>query len=71
MRVPALLVLGLLAACRTPPARWNETCPMSGRPVAEDSFFEHAGRRVYFCNPECAREGALEPERWLERVYGR
>ena len=51
-------------------ARWNTACPMSGRAVDVESYFEHEGRRVYFCNPKCAAEGAQAPEYWLEQVYG-
>ena len=51
-------------------ARWNAHCPMSGNPIDPASYFEHEGRRVYFCNPRCAEKGGREPELWLARVYG-
>ena len=31
----------------------NETCPWSGKPVAEDSLTVYRGKVVGFCNPGC------------------
>jgi hypothetical protein len=31
----------------------NETCPWSGKPIAEDSLTLYRGDVVGFCNPEC------------------
>lgn len=31
----------------------NETCPWSGKPVADDSLTLYRGRTVGFCNPGC------------------
>jgi YHS domain-containing protein len=31
----------------------NETCPWSGKPVAEDSLTVYRGAVVGFCNPDC------------------
>ena len=31
----------------------NETCPWSGKPVAEDSLTTYKGNVVGFCNPGC------------------
>ena len=31
----------------------NETCPWSGKPVAEDSLTRYQGQVVGFCNPGC------------------
>jgi len=31
----------------------NETCPWSGKPIAEDSLTLYKGAVVGFCNPGC------------------
>jgi hypothetical protein len=31
----------------------NETCPWSGKPIAEDSLTLYRGKVVGFCNPGC------------------
>ena len=31
----------------------NETCPWSGKPIAEDSLTTYRGAVVGFCNPGC------------------
>jgi YHS domain-containing protein len=31
----------------------NETCPWSGKPIAEDSLTLYRGAVVGFCNPGC------------------
>jgi hypothetical protein len=31
----------------------NETCPWSGKPVAQDSLMRYRGRVIGFCNPGC------------------
>lgn len=31
----------------------NETCPWSGKPIAEDSLTQYRGAVVGFCNPGC------------------
>lgn len=31
----------------------NDTCPWSGKPIAEDSLTAYNGRVVGFCNPGC------------------
>lgn len=31
----------------------NESCPWSGKPVAEDSLTLYRGKVVGFCNPGC------------------
>ncbi len=31
----------------------NETCPWSGKPIAEDSLTTYHGAVVGFCNPGC------------------
>ena len=56
----------------------NETCPWSGKPIAEDSLTRYAGAVVGFCNPGCRDkfetavrhfEGALSGRR-LEASMG-
>ncbi len=71
MRFVALL---LLCACAAAPASepaflGNAVCPFSGDPVLRSAFYEYNGQRVYFCNPECAKEGVKDPQRWLAAVY--
>ena len=50
----------------------NETCPWSGKPIAEDSLTLYNGAVVGFCNPGCRDkferavahfEGALQARR--------
>ena len=31
----------------------NDTCPWSGKPIAEDSLTLYRGQTVGFCNPGC------------------
>jgi hypothetical protein len=31
----------------------NDTCPWSGKPIAEDSLTQYRGAVVGFCNPGC------------------
>lgn len=31
----------------------NDTCPWSGKPIAEDSLTIYRGKVVGFCNPGC------------------
>lgn len=51
------------------PETWNTHCPKSGRPVIEDAYFDHEGIRVRFCNPQCAIDGAMDPEYWIKQAY--
>ena len=42
----------------------NETCPYSGKPVAEDSLAEISDRVVGFCNPFCRDKSVADAEAW-------
>ena len=76
MQLIPLLCLAALVACRSSEHNavedaflGNPACPMSGNAVDPDSYFEHEGQRVYFCNPKCAQDGSLQPERYVAMAY--
>ncbi|MDY0109569.1 MAG: hypothetical protein RBT60_06485 [Candidatus Krumholzibacteria bacterium] len=43
-------------------------CPISGKPVDINVFTEYAGRRVFFCCPDCRPAFAAEPGKYLPNL---
>jgi YHS domain-containing protein len=43
-------------------------CPISGKPLDINVFTEYAGRRVFFCCPDCRPALMAEPGKYLPNV---
>jgi hypothetical protein len=48
----------------------NETCPWSGKPIAEDSLTLYRGQVVGFCNPGCRDKFAAAVEHFERAAAG-
>ena len=47
----------------------NETCPMSGNPVDEASFYEHEGTKIYTCCDKCVAGVEADPATAMATAY--
>ena len=43
-------------------------CPVAGNPVDTEVFIDHAGRRVFFCCPDCRPQFDADPDAYLPNL---
>jgi YHS domain-containing protein len=42
------------------------TCPVMGGEIDRDVYYDHEGKRIYFCCPGCIGEFKKDPQKYLK-----
>ena len=51
------------------PALKQTTCPVTRKPISQDAFIDHEGRKVFFCSKGCINKFQEEPNAYLSALY--
>ena|SRR3989339_1185686 len=54
------------AAADTP--KMQSDCPVKGGKINREVFFDHEGKRVYFCCADCVAKFESEPAKYLKKM---
>lgn len=46
----------------------QKTCPVMGGEISKEYYYDHKGKRVYFCCENCIEEFKKEPEKYLKKL---
>jgi len=50
--------------------RVQVSCPVTGKPIAKDSFVEHKGQKFFLCGPGCVKKFQKEPDKYKAGLAG-
>jgi YHS domain-containing protein len=69
MMCAALMLAGLAAyAAEEKAAAFKATCPVSGKPAAEDKTADYKGAKVYFCCENCPKAFAKDTAKFATKA---
>ena len=56
------------AATNSPAGKEQTTCPVMGGKIDKTVYFDHAGKRVYFCCAGCPAQFKEDPEKYVKKM---